>query len=263
MSTTTHATTDTMPVSAEQAGRLQRLNVIAAIAHLVQGVLVIVLATRDFDLPVTTNFWTGPPAPGIDPERVGLAFEVPVAWGAAGFLFLSALFHGIVATVGRRGYLAELARQQNRFRWVEYSLSSTLMIVLIAMVFGISEIAALIGLAGANAAMILFGWIMEVVNRPGQPVWWTPFWFGCIAGGVPWIALGVYTFGPDGAPGFVYGIAASIFVFFNLFALNQWLQYRGRGRFADYLYGERVYLWLSLTAKALLAWQIFGNTLAG
>ena len=94
-------------------------------------------------------------------------------------------------------------------------------------------------------------------------MWWTAFWFGCIAAGVPWIALGVYTFGPDGAPGFVYGIAASIFVFFNLFALNQWLQYRGRGRFADYLYGERVYLWLSLTAKALLAWQIFGNTLAG
>ena len=251
------------PIAADQASRLQRLNVIAAIAHLAQGVLVLLLATREFDLPVTTNFWTGPPTPGIDPSRIGLAFEVPVAWGAALFLFLSALFHGIVATVGRRRYLTELAHHRNRFRWVEYSLSSTLMIVLIAMVFGISEIAALVGLAGANAAMILFGWIMEVVNTKDSPVRWTPFWFGCIAGVVPWVALGIYTFGPTGAPGFVYGIAASIFVFFNLFALNQWLQYRAKGRFADYLYGERVYLWLSLTAKAALAWQIFGNTLAG
>jgi hypothetical protein len=253
---------DTMPVSADQASRLQRLNVIAAIAHLAQGILLLVLATKEFDRPVTTNYWTGPPAPGVDPSRIGLLFEVPVAWGAALFLFLSALFHGIVATVGRRGYLNELSRQQNRFRWVEYSLSSTLMIVLIAMVFGISEVSALIGLAGANASMILFGWIMEVVNRPGQPVWWSPFWFGCIAGGLPWVALGIYTFGPSDVPGFVYGIAASIFVFFNLFALNQWLQYKGIGKWRDYLYGERVYLWLSLTAKAALAWQIYGNTLA-
>ncbi len=253
---------DTTPVSADQASRLQRLNVIAAIAHLAQGILLLVLATKEFDLPVTTNYWTGPPAPGVDPSRIGLLFEVPVAWGAALFLFLSALFHGIVATVGRRGYLNELSRQQNRFRWVEYSLSSTLMIVLIAMVFGISEVSALIGLAGANASMILFGWIMEVVNRPGQPVWWSPFWFGCIAGGLPWVALGIYTFGPSDVPGFVYGIFASIFVFFNLFALNQWLQYKGIGKWRDYLYGERVYLWLSLTAKAALAWQIYGNTLA-
>ncbi|MGA0220039.1 MAG: heliorhodopsin HeR, partial [Ilumatobacteraceae bacterium] len=169
-------------------------------------------------------------------------------------------------TVGRRGYLSELSRQQNRFRWVEYSLSSTLMIILIAMVFGISDIAALLGLAGANAAMILFGWIMEVVNRPGQPVWWSPFWFGCIAGGVPWVVLFIYVIGPSGQPefpAFVWGILISLFIFFNLFALNQWLQYRGVGRWSDYLYGERVYLVLSLTAKSALAWQVFGNTLAG
>jgi len=54
----------------------------------------------------------------------------------------------------------------------------------------------------------------------------------------------------------------SIFIFFNLFALNQWLQYRRKGRWADYLYGERMYLILSLTAKSALAWQIYGNTLS-
>jgi hypothetical protein len=63
-------------------------------------------------------------------------------------------------------------------------------------------------------------------------------------------------------PNFVYGIFVSIFVFFNCFALNQWLQYKRVGKWADYLFGERVYLILSLTAKSALAWQIFGNTLA-
>ena len=44
-------------------------------------------------------------------------------------------------------------------------------------------------------------------------------------------------------------------------ALNQYLQYRRVGPWRDYLFGERVYIALSLTAKSLLAWQVFANTL--
>jgi hypothetical protein len=65
------------------------------------------------------------------------------------------------------------------------------------------------------------------------------------------------------APGFVYGIFISLFVFFNIFALNQWLQYRQLGRWRDYIFGERIYILLSLTAMSALAWQGFAGTLAG
>jgi hypothetical protein len=53
----------------------------------------------------------------------------------------------------------------------------------------------------------------------------------------------------------------SLFIFFNSFALNQWLQYRQVGRWRNYLFGERIYILLSLIAKSLLAWQIFAGTL--
>ena len=46
-------------------------------------------------------------------------------------------------------------------------------------------------------------------------------------------------------------------VLFFSFALNQWLQYRGIGKWTDYVYGEKAYLVLSLAAKSLLAWQIY------
>lgn len=69
--------------------------------------------------------------------------------------------------------------------------------------------------------------------------------------------------GTNEVPGFVYGIVGSLFVFFMSFALNQWLQYRRIGKWADYGYGEKVYLVLSLVAKSALAWQIFGGSLAG
>jgi len=82
---------------------------------------------------------------------------------------------------------------------------------------------------------------------------------------VPWLAIGIYLvgagIGPGGPPGFVYGIYGSIFVFFSAFALNMVFQYRRAGRWRDYLYGERVYMLLSLTAKSLLAWQVFAGTL--
>jgi hypothetical protein len=241
---------------------LRRLNVIATVLHLVQGVVILALA-NDFSLPVTSFFWNDAPNNRLDITRLDRMFDVSVAWAGATFLFLSALFHLIVSTVGRRTYENEISLEQNRFRWVEYSISSTLMILTICLVFGIGDVAGLIGIAGANVAMILFGWIMEVVNKPDREVWWTPFWFGCIVGILPWIGLLIYLFGPGSEmPKFVYGIFVSIFIFFNLFALNQWLQYRKKGRWADYVYGEKVYLWLSLIAKSALAWQLYGNTLS-
>jgi hypothetical protein len=49
----------------------------------------------------------------------------------------------------------ELRQHQNRFRWVEYSLSASLMIVLIAGVTGITDIAALLALFGVNVWLSL------------------------------------------------------------------------------------------------------------
>jgi hypothetical protein len=90
-----------------------------------------------------------------------------------------------------------------------------------------------------------------------------PFWFGTLVGLAPWVAIAVNVVGAEMVPGFVYGIVVAQFVFFFSFGLNQWLQYRGVGRWADYAFGEKGYLVLSLVAKSVLAWQIFGGSLAG
>ena len=84
-----------------------------------------------------------------------------------------------------------------------------------------------------------------------------PFWFGTIAGIAPWVGILIQIVGSETVPGFVYGIVIVQFVLFFSFALNQWLQYRGVGRWSDYIYGEKAYLVLSLAAKSLLAWQIY------
>ena len=168
-------------------------------------------------------------------------------------MLLSAVAHLCVATLGFSFYASELRAGRNRIRWVEYAASSTLLIVLIASVVGIYDAGALLAIA-ANIAMILFGWLMETVNQSGRPVYWSPFWFGCIAGIAPWKAVTASVWisvavADDGPPGFVYGILVTIFLAFNCFALNQWLQYRGSS-WADYAHGETAYIWLSLIAKS-------------
>lgn len=256
----------TVTVTDEQFRRLRVMNLALAVLHLATGAAMIVLS-NGFEIAISSFGIGGPP--GTDPATgtVSTVFHLPLGPAVAAFALLSALFHFLVAAPAAGAYRRELERGQNRFRWVEYSLSATLMIVLIALITGISDMAALIAIAAANIAMILFGWVMEVVNKPGEPVWWAPFWFGCIAGIAPWIAIvativyNVNRTGGEGPPGFVYGIIVSIFVLFNCFAVNQWLQYRGVGKWTDYLVGERTYGVLSLVAKTLLAWQIFANVL--
>lgn len=241
--------------------RLRRLNITAAALHATQAAAMVVLSSS-VALPVTAAFATGPPGQPARPPVVGELFTYRLGVAVALFSALSALFHILVATVGQRRYLTDLRRGLNRFRWIEYSLSASLMIVLIAGITGITDIAALIALAGVNASMILFGWLMETTNwrRPARD--WKPFTFGCIAGIVPWLAIVIYLAGAGSdVPGFVYGIFVSIFILFNCFAVNQVLQYRAIGRWSDYRFGEQVYVWLSFVAKSLLAWQIFANVL--
>ena len=88
------------------------------------------------------------------------------------------------------------------------------------------------------------------------------FWFGTVAGLAPWAAIVVNVIGSKTIPGFVYGIVITEAILFFSFGLNQWLQYRGVGRWNDYLYGEKVYLVLSLVAKSVLAWFIYFGSLA-
>ncbi len=261
MSSNTKDQTEAAPAKLQS---LRRYNIIAGIVHAAQAVAVLLLATS-FSIPVTGTYLTGPP--GSPGETVAI-FDMQLGLAVAAFLLLSAVFHFLVSAPGLfERYAAGLKRQINVFRWVEYALSSSLMIVLIALICGITDIAALLALAGVNASMILFGWLQEKYHQPGDGGW-LPFIFGSIAGAIPWIAIVIYVIAPGATSGaqpptFVYAIIVSLFIFFNIFAINQYLQYKPVGRFRNYLVGERTYITLSLVAKSLLAWQVFAGTLAG
>ncbi len=253
-----------MAADASTERRLNQLrvwNILVGLILAVQAAAVAVL-TNDFSLPVVGTFMEGPPG-RTDPGLHHL-FDIPTGWGVFAFLAISAGALLIIASPPVFGwYKRNLLRNRNYGRWIEYFFSSSIMIVLISQICGISDIAALLAIFGINACMILFGLLMEKYEEPGKANWLS-FWFGCFAGIIPWAAIVVYVWAPGidaSPPGFVYGIIVSLFLFFNCFAVNMVLQYKKVGPWRDYLFGEKAYIVLSLTAKALLAWQVFAAVL--
>ena len=244
------------PSTERRLDRLRIWNIAVGVILAAQAIMIAVL-TNSFSLPVTATFMNGPP--GTAPELHHL-FDIATGWGVVAFLGISAGALLIIASPPVFSwYKRNLLQDRNYGRWIEYFFSSSIMIVLISQLTGISDIAALLAIAGINGCMILFGLLMEKYERPGKASW-LPFWFGSFAGILPWIAIVTYVWAPGlnvSPPGFVYGIIASLFVFFNCFAVNMVLQYKKVGPWRDYLFGEKVYIILSLTAKALLAWQVF------
>ena len=244
----------------ERATSLRRWNIGLTLLHAAQAALILVLAS-DFAIAVTTTPPQGPPGTRLPVAETLIDVRIGVA--VALFLALAAIDHLITATIGRPTYETDLQRGINRFRWVEYSLSATVMVLLIASYSGITDITTLIAIAGANVAMILFGWLQERFNPPDRTTTtMMPFWFGTFAGVAPWIAIWFNVVTANEVPGFVYGIVIAETVLFFSFGLNQWLQYRRVGKWSSYLFGEKTYLVLSLVAKSLLAWQIYGGSLS-
>lgn len=251
-------------IDAGESRKLRRWNLGVGLIHAAQATVLLLIAS-DASLPVYASWIDGPPGSANLNSGEPL-FDVPFAAATAAFLYLAAIDHLLVGGPLRGWYERNLGRSINYARWIEYSISASLMIVLIAMLSGVWELTGLVALFGVNAGMILCGMLMERGSRPGPDADWTPFWVGAFLGSIPWLVIAIQLVRGDeqaGVPGFVVGIFFSLLVLFALFAVNQALQYRQVGRWRDYLFGERAYIVLSLTAKSALAWQVYAGALAG
>jgi len=258
-----------MALSEEQTyGRLRLFNAAMGTLHLLQGAAMLLLS-NDSTLPLRTTFLDSDPQREEIVTLTNTVFDLRLGPLVAVFLLISAAAHYLLASpVIYPWYVKNLKQHINYVRWYEYALSSSVMIVVIAMLSGMFDLPSLILIFALNATMIFFGLMMELHNQTTDKTNWTAFNLGVFAGIVPWVVIFWYFSGAvvnsgDAVPKFVYGIIASLFVFFNVFAVNMFLQYRKIGPWRDYLFGERMYILLSLFAKSALAWQVFSGTLRG
>jgi len=179
-----------------------------------------------------------------------------VAVGYFTFLFtlLAAVDHLLVATRLRSTYEDGLTRGVNFFRWAEYSLSASLMNVMIALLCGVQEVQVLQAVGFLTATCMIFGALCEGAAPTAMIPPRYIFWLGC----VPFVAVWVLIFGAfmrnsDGAPDFVYALVFVLFCLETAFGINQ------IRRASSYLQREVVYILLSPTAKLALAFITYGG----
>lgn len=235
------------------------------VLHLIQGTTILILSLtidvfKDFRPMVFGRFFEVFEGGGYGPATQEL-FTLPFGILVSLFLLLSALFHFLISGPFKQNYLTSIEKGSNPLRWYEYALSSSIMVVLLASMFGLLTIEAIILIFVINALMNFFGLLMEKMNPLNRTTTdWTAHWFGWVAGVTPWVMIVIYMLNNGDLslmPWFVIPGLLFYFVTFNLFGLNQYFQYKKIGPWKDYIYGERMYVWLSLFGKSILAWFIF------
>lgn len=255
---------------------LRKFNLFMGLLHAAQGIAILLLASPDKGVQaVHTTYLTVK-----DPAQLAITNKMPeliqaqhnvfnlnIAYLVAAFFFMSALAHLFIATVYRHRYEVNLKQGINKVRWFEYAISASTMMVAIGLLSGIWDLGLISLIFVSTAVMNLMGLLMEVHNQTAGKTNWLSFKIGCLAGIMPWAVIGLSFWGSNHyglgrIPSFVYWIYATLFIFFNCFAINMYLQYKKIGPWADYLYGERAYIILSLVAKSALAWQVFAGVLA-
>jgi hypothetical protein len=253
---------------------LRKLNIAAGSLHLIQGIIMLALGLW---LTWTQNIYTfylkfniisfRPFEAQIVPDPT-VAFTVGyLGVILSSFLLISAIAHFTIAFLKTKNYNENLKKGMNPYRWYEYFFSSSIMLVIIATFVGVWDLWSLVMIFVLNAVMIMCGFLMEKINYYTKETDWSAYLVGCLAGFVPWIVLAAYFIAALGStdtnpPTFVYAILAIYFIMFNTFSINMILQYKGVGKWKDYLYGERVYIILSLIAKTALAWLAFVGVFA-
>ena len=223
-----------------------------AVLHLVQGVLMVLAGGwLPIDIPIYTFYNTynfiPPDIVEIVPTPEVLFTLTNVGALVGSFLLMSALAHSLIAWPLKKTYVKNLKKHINPIRWFEYAFSSSVMIFLISVFFGVYDFWLLVGMFVLNALMNMFGWMMEKINQRTEKTDWSAYILGVVAGIVPWIVIVAYFFSVSVAgnageiPGFVYAILVVEFILFNTFAINMVLQYKVVVKWKDYIYEERLY----------------------
>lgn len=250
--------------------RLQRWNILLALVLAGQALAITILG-KTATLPITANLLNEDAlASQAAGHRVLVAatrhlFDINMVVIVAVFLLISAVFHGLIATYAKSKYEQQVSHGVNKLRWIDYGLSASVMLVAVAMISGVYDLASLMMIFVLVVLLHVFGYFLETQKSAAVEARRNSLKGLLVAGGTVWLAIAIYVkaaviYGV-GLPRYVYYIDGSIFVITLGLAFNTYKSFKRTGRWSDYLYGEQAYMLLSMIAKSALAWQIYAGLL--
>lgn len=187
-------------------------------------------------------------------QKVAKISESSISLAVVSFFGITSLFHLFYAMNPGNLYLSAVKNGNNYFRWLEYTITATTMIIIIAILAGVKDIKAYFVLVTASVAMIASGQWFETATGAAK---WLPITVGFI------ILLGIFTSiwmsfndrmndAKDAGfniPSWLWLTVVVLFLFYASFGAVPVVQATIGGDYRKY---ETAYLTLSLLSKTSL-----------
>lgn len=249
---------------------LRTWNLVLAALFVVQGI-IFVLGSSGRGYPVAANFLTLDPLQTAAQSKSVLTpalqhlFDVNLMYLVGAMLLVAALVRLLLATRWRSGYESALQARANPYRWGELLVTNGLLLLVVAMLVGVQDVALLLALVGLNALASLGWWLAEARRKPRETAGRFNYVLASVAAAVAWLVPALYLLA-----GAVYGSAAAAgtwWIFGTMLVLSAAvpvvlaLSVRKNGAWHEYFFTERTYQLLQLATLSLLTWQLFGGVL--
>jgi hypothetical protein len=269
--------------------KIKWLHFAAALFFLVQTVAyaAVGLDTKTYPSIGVTDCDDGPVC-ATECKQLGamsVAFLIPLFTGLACVDHVASFIACVYYANRAKEYIFEIG--SNPLRWIEYSISASVMAVTIAILSGVNDVHLWLLIFIAHAICMGLGQLIELIpgrrNRQAKPeaqlqidnaledgmqsryqsIRWLAFLLASVSMLGAWAVIACYFFrAVDGdVPGFVYAAFIVTFVLYLCFAANSlFCNLLGWYRFPT---AEIIYISLSFTAKTFLAADVFGGLKAG
>lgn len=267
----------------EMKKNLFYLNIAAFLCHSVLAGVTIGLGNRDLAVPVyaarlSVKFYNNGSAFKLEPSETYVVGRLYLTYAMASFFLLSAAAHLCNFSCLEEYYISWLRRGHAPMRWVEYSFSASVMMLIIAYLCTLVHLNELLCVFGLTFTTMIFGHLQEVMCCPKGEEWDPPLFPGklqahlfgwvpqLLAWGLIWsqfLRANKQGTLPNGEvrkmPDFVYAIVISETILFCSFAVVQIVVYSSNP--SSYIKGEIAYLVLSLASKTVLGGLLLSNVI--
>jgi hypothetical protein len=231
----------------------------AAFLHIAETIASSVLISLNQDKPKWQNGETQWPLQVFDDTyRYQVGNMIPA------FSALSSINHILCGFTRYNDYV--MTNKANPLRWVEYSLSASIMLWVIATLSGVADINTLISIVIMNICMQFLGCIIEYETSKRVKYGLTLVAWGLFVGlWAPIVSQFVYALDKiqdtefDKIKPILYSIISTLTVLFSSFGILQLAYVFEYIQFESY---EKGFIILSFVAKSLLTWLTIGGIIA-
>ena len=248
---------------------LKGANLAAAVLHAVSFtalfITTVIISRKSYQAELTVDFrvydgvnntvnrYSGPYKTTAD--SIGF---VRIVWVQLWFPLVTSLFHFYIYKNVETVYKEVLTRKCNKYRWIEYAITTPLMTFTISQLSGITNIFLLLSISVIMNTLLQFcGWLIESTQGDVQLASLLSGW--CIFT-FQWTVIFAYFYAATTShqvPDFVYTVIIVLFFLFSLFGVNQtYYVFFTKYTLDDVVRMEYKFILLSFVSKASLDWII-------